>query len=101
MEADILKLETDKAQASSVDHEEQQQLLVNITIIFTQRFDREELRTFCFHLGIDYDDLPADGKANIARELTKYLHRHDRIEESIALGKSLRPDIEWDKLSAA
>ena len=103
LETDILQLEPDRTQTRpvDVDNKGHQQLLVNMTIIFTQRFDHEELRTFCFHLDVDYDDLPAEGRASKARELVKYLNRHNRIKEAIALGRSLRPDIEWDRLLTA
>ena len=58
-------------------------------------FDEEDLRTLCFDLGVDYDNLPARGKAYKARELVKYLGRHNRISELLRIGKELRPDISW------
>lgn len=63
--------------------------------ILAERFDLGELRTLCFDLGIDYDDLPGEGKANKARELVAYLNRHDRIPELLRAGEQLRPDISW------
>lgn len=105
LEQKIAQLDQTVAEAESYEEstvqEMDHQVVINLTFIFVERFNREELRTFCFHLKVDYEDLPAEGKANKARELSKYLHRHERIEESIALGKRLRPDIEWDRLSAA
>jgi len=47
-----------------------------------EHFDREDLRTLSFDLGVDYDSLPAEGKAAKARELILALgHRHhlDRL----------------------
>jgi hypothetical protein len=35
-------------------------------IIF-QRYDLEELRTLCFDLGVNYDDLPGEGRSARAR----------------------------------
>jgi serine/threonine protein kinase len=69
--------------------------LVKLRQILTTRFDEGELRTLCFDLGIDYDDLPAEGRANTARELVYYLERHDRISELVTFGERLRPDISW------
>jgi HEAT repeat protein/KaiC/GvpD/RAD55 family RecA-like ATPase len=63
--------------------------------ILAERFSQEELKTLCFNLGIDYDDLPTVGKANKARELVEYLGRRNRIFELLQIGKRLRPDIPW------
>jgi hypothetical protein len=59
-------------------------------------FDEGELRTLCFDLGIAYDDLPGEGKADKARELVAYLERHGRIPELVAIGRRLRPDVPWN-----
>lgn len=72
--------------------------LTELAGILASRFNREELRTVCFNLEIDYDDLPAEGKANKARELVSYLDRRGRIPELIETGKQLRPDISWDEV---
>lgn len=54
-------------------------------------FSEEELRTLCFDLGIDYDDLPASGRAAKARELVSHLDRRGRIPEFVAHCAKLRP----------
>jgi hypothetical protein len=66
--------------------------------LLATRYDEGELRTLCFHLGVDYDDLPASGKAGKARELIALFERHDRISELLKAGRELRPDIPWDEL---
>ena len=63
----------------------------------TTRFNEEELRTLCFELAVDYDDLPGRGKAAHARELIVYLERRGRISELIEAGRRLRPDIAWEE----
>ena len=63
--------------------------------ILVTRFDEGELHTLCFHLGVDYDDLPAAGRANKARELVTYLEHRGRIYELVRTGEQLRPDISW------
>jgi hypothetical protein len=63
--------------------------------ILAARFDEGELRTLCFDLGIDYDDLPGEGKANKARELVAYLERRGCISELVRIGKQSRPDVSW------
>jgi len=64
--------------------------------ILTERFDEEGLRTLCFDLDVDYDDLPAHGKAGKARELVKHFEQRGRMPELVEAGGKLRPDITWD-----
>jgi len=59
-------------------------------------FNAGEMRTLCFDLGVDYDDLPGQGKANKARELISYLQRRDRLPELMRMVKQLRPNISWE-----
>ena len=61
-----------------------------------QLFNEEELKTLCFDLGLDYDDL--GGKTANARELVAYCERHHRIQELIAVVKKARPEIRWKSL---
>jgi 2'-5' RNA ligase/tetratricopeptide (TPR) repeat protein len=69
--------------------------LSKLAQLLTKYFDKEELRTLCFNLGVDYNDLPAEGKTNKARELVSYLERRSRIIELIEVCQQLRPDILW------
>jgi hypothetical protein len=55
-------------------------------------FDAEELRTLCFDLGVSYDDLPAQGRKNKARELIAYVERRERLGELLELLRETRPD---------
>jgi hypothetical protein len=61
-------------------------------------FDEEELRTLCYSLGIDYDNLPASGKLAKARELLKFLQRRDQLPKLITLCQKERPKISWTSL---
>jgi len=63
--------------------------------LIDQKFDSEDLRTLCFQLGVDYDNLPARGKRNKARELILFMHHRSRLNEVINVGRSKRPDIAW------
>lgn len=49
------------------------------------RYDEEELRTLCADLGVNYDDLPAQGRAGKARELVGRLDRQGRLLELQAI----------------
>jgi DNA-binding NtrC family response regulator len=66
--------------------------------ILDTRFAEGELRTLCYDLDLDYDDLPGDRKADKARELVRHLERHDRISELVEIGKELRPDVPWGEM---
>ena len=67
--------------------------------ILRERFSEGELKTLCFCLKVDYDDLSNGGKANKARELTQYLDRRGRMYDLIKVGKEQRPDIkEWPEV---
>jgi hypothetical protein len=60
------------------------------------RYDEEELRTLCFELGVDYESLPAQGKAGKARALILERNRRGRAGDILARGRAKRPDIDWD-----
>lgn len=70
--------------------------LIKLHRTLSNRFREGDLRTLCFTLGVDYDDLPGEGKSDKARELIVYLEHRDRIPELVETGKQLRPDISWD-----
>lgn len=57
--------------------------------------NEEELRTLCFDLDVDYENLPAQGKAGKVRELISYLRRAGRVSELVEQCRKLRPDVSW------
>lgn len=57
-------------------------------------FSREELRTLCFDLGIEHENLP-DAKDSMARELVAHCERHQRILELTRKCRELRPSVAW------
>lgn len=58
-----------------------------------QVFSEEELRTLCLELGVGYDDLPAQGRNNKAREFILYLERRGRLVELVELVRRERPHL--------
>lgn len=63
-----------------------------------KQFDLEELRTLCFHLNLDYDNLPGEGKQGKARELISYQVRisgedYIPLRELIAEIEAMRPGV--------
>ncbi len=72
-----------------------QEYLTLLRELLAARFNMSELRTLCFDLGVDYDSLPGEGKADKARELVSFCDRHDKLAKLIEAGKRLRPEIPW------
>jgi GTPase SAR1 family protein/predicted MPP superfamily phosphohydrolase len=57
-------------------------------------FNREELRTLCFDLGIKHENLP-DTLDGMARELIAICERSGRSSELIAACARIRPKVSW------
>ncbi|MBK7916817.1 MAG: TIR domain-containing protein [Chloroflexi bacterium] len=63
--------------------------------LLDQFFNEEELRTLCFDLDIDYDNLGGRGKAANARELVQRLQREGRLPDMLTLTRQRRPQVLW------
>jgi hypothetical protein len=63
--------------------------------LLIKRFSDGELRTLCFDLGVEYEDLPGSGKADKARELVDYMERYERLADLVRVGRQSRPDVPW------
>jgi hypothetical protein len=59
-----------------------------------QHFNREELRTLCFDLGIQYEDLP-DSLEGMARDLVAHCERDVTIPKLLSLCRKRRPNVTW------
>lgn len=55
--------------------DEDQAELAHLHHVLHTHFDREELRTLCFKLGVRYDDLGGEGHSARARELVQHQSR--------------------------
>ena len=58
-------------------------------------FNTSELRSLCFDLGIEYEDISGENKSDKVRELITYAERHGRTHELIMLCRRLRPHVDW------
>ncbi len=56
-------------------------------------FDKEELRSLCFELGIEYDDLRGESRLGKIEGLSAYCERHGRSPELVATCRRLRPHV--------
>lgn len=59
-------------------------------------FSEEELRTLCFDLGLDYENLPALGKAGKAREIVAGVERTGVMPQLLAYCRRKRPTVSWN-----
>ncbi len=55
-------------------------------------FSLEELKTLCFNLGVEYEDLGGEGRSGKARELVQAMQRRTRLEHLVAHLSIARPD---------
>lgn len=58
----------------------------------------EDLRTLCFDLNIEYEDLPAQGKEGKVRELIAKMRREGHIENLNSHLSNIRPKINWEEI---
>lgn len=68
---------------------------VRLRQVLTEYFSEEELKTLCFDLGIDYDDLSGEGKTAKARELVSRLERRGEVGNLVAACYHRRPNAYW------
>lgn len=60
-----------------------------------ENFNEDELWELCLHLGISYDDLPAESKVGKIRELFLFMERRDRLDELVRFCLLTRPNVVW------
>jgi hypothetical protein len=71
---------------------QQNELRTRVRQCLVDHFDEEELKTLCADLGVDYESLPATGKAGKARELVALAERTSTIPVLVARCRQLRPN---------
>jgi hypothetical protein len=82
-----------------VNDSSQTRYRVEIHKILVTRFSLEEIKTLCFELGVEYENLPSGGKNSKARELVLYLERRGRLDDLRAAIMHQRPDVIWPTTS--
>ena len=63
-------------------------------------FNKDELKTLCTYVDVDYEDLGVEGKTGMIRELILYLDRRDRLPDLLAQARALRPNAPWEEMPA-
>jgi hypothetical protein len=61
--------------------------------ILSKYYNDQELRTLCFTLGVEYENLPFSGRSNKARELVTLMDRNGHIAELEAQVRKDRPHL--------
>ena len=58
-------------------------------------FNKTELETLCFDLGIDKDNLPNATKQELAQEIILYCERHGTLDRLLDICRDQRPHADW------
>lgn len=69
-----------------------------LRLVLNRGFTLDEIRTLCYDLEIDYEDLPGESKERKITELVTFLERRRLLPELGRVGQRQRPDIPWDDL---
>lgn len=70
--------------------------LIRLRMMLDKHFDKSELKTLCFDMGIDYDSLNGENKSDKARELVAYCDRRRTIPDLVTKCRELRPKVSWE-----
>lgn len=73
-----------------------QEILSQLHENLLRYFNLDQLRTLCFDVGVDFDDLAGEGKSGKARELVVFLDRHGRLHDLNNRCAELRPGL-WNR----
>ncbi len=68
--------------------------LAKLRKALASRLDEDSVKSLCSDLGIDYQDLPAQGKTNKLRELIAKMERLDRLAELLEASRRICPQLE-------
>jgi hypothetical protein len=71
------------------------EILIKLRQNLVDSFSDTELHDLCFDMGMDYEDLPGEGRAAKARELVAYCERRGLTTELIKKCSGLRPHVSW------
>lgn len=69
--------------------------LIHLREMLNQYFNKGELKTLCFDLELDYDDLAGERRSEKAQELVAHVDRHGLLDQFINRCQALRPHVDW------
>jgi len=89
---DVVKFALAQSQAPAIRGDARMSVApVVLRRILDERFDLQEAKNLCFDLGIDFDNLPGEGKKT--REVVAYCQRHSGLDELTTSIARLRPGV--------
>ena len=71
---------------------------VSLLRFLTTHFSLEEIKTICFLLNIDYEELGGEGKTGKARELILHVERNSQLVGLVLAAQALRPNLDWESV---
>ena len=69
--------------------------LIVLQRLLVAHFDLDELKTLCFDVHVDFDELAGETKSAKARELVKHCYRHGLLDKLHEAGQRQRPGADW------
>lgn len=78
---------------TSVDPNRQK--LTQLRKLLIEHFSLDELRVFCFDLGLEYEDLPGDTRTTKMHGLIEYLQRRGELSRLLDEVIEQRPNVGW------
>lgn len=80
-----------------LDNNDHLAMLQRLRNMLSTGFNLDELKSLCFELGIDYENLGGQGKSGKTRELVGYMDRRGRIEDLARAAARMRPELAGDE----
>lgn len=71
---------------------------LNPRILISNAFTYDELRSLCFDLKVDFENLPGNTKDAKVREILSYAIRYKKLSLLIESLKLLNPNMDWDSV---
>ena len=74
--------------------------VAKLYVLICKLFSEDELKTLCFELGIEYDDLGGVGRAGKARELIQLCQRRDKLDSLLNAVQGARPNADMSAIQS-
>ena len=68
---------------------------IRLRQLITRYFNKQELESLLFDLGIDKDEIPEGAKSDMAQEIILYCERHGRMDDLLELCRQQRSNADW------
>lgn len=79
---------------------ESAQYLATLHKQIDQYFSFNEIKTICFDLGVDYENIPGNIRSAFIRNLIVSLAKQNRLQELVGIVRAERPFLDWQDVPA-